>query len=88
MVTCGVTSIYVGTTGTIPTYYRIALPFTASNTGGDAGGGHGQETGQTGNGMLIKVGSNATTAYIWKSADGGAVPANAYFHLSFTYQAA
>ena len=87
MVTCGVTSIYVGTTGTIPTYYTCDLPFTASNTGGEAGGGFGQETGQTGNGVLIKVANNAVTAAIWEY-DGSAVSANAYFALSFTYQAA
>jgi hypothetical protein len=87
MVTCGVTSIYVGTTGTIPTYYTCDLPFTASNTGGESGGGFGQETGQTGNGVLIKVANNSVTAAIWEY-DGSAVAANAYFALSFTYQAA
>ena len=88
MCTVSVTSNYVGTSGTIPTYYNLALPFTAADTAsGMTGGGFGQETGQSGAGMLIKVEDNQTNAIIWKY-DGGAVPANSYFSLSFTYQTA
>ena len=86
MCTVSVTSNYVGTSGTIPTYYLLALPFTAADTAsGMAGGGFGQETGQSGAGMLIKVEDNSTNAIIWRY-NGTAVPANSYFSLSFTYQ--
>jgi hypothetical protein len=86
MCTVGVTSHYVSTTGTV-TYYHLALPFTASNTGGVAGGGFGQEIAQTGAGQLIRVENNTTNAIIWKY-DGGAAAPNSYFSLSFTYQTA
>jgi len=86
MCTVSVTSNYVATSGTVPTYYLLALPFTAADTAsGLAGGGFGQETGQTGAGMLIKVEDNSTNAIIWRY-NGAAVPANSYFSLSFTYQ--
>tara|TARA_R110001606_G_scaffold183540_1_gene330216 strand:- start:467 stop:1831 length:1365 start_codon:yes stop_codon:yes gene_type:complete len=87
MVTVSVTSVYVATSGTIPTNYTISLPFTAASPGAQTGGGFGQETGNTGAGVLIHVGNTASTALIWKY-DGGAVSANAYFALAFTYQSA
>ena len=85
--TVGVTSNYVSTTGTV-TYYNLALPFTAADTAsGMTGGGFGQETGQSGAGVLIKVEDNNSNAIIW-DYDGSTVPANAYFSLAFTYQTA
>ena len=88
MCTVTVRSFYVATSGTIPTYYRVTLPFTAATiTNGMTGGGFGQETGQSGAGMMIKVDSGQTSAIIWKY-DGTAVPANSYFELMFTYMTA
>lgn len=87
MCTISVTSIYVSTSGTVPTYYTIALPFQAANTGGEQGFGSGQETAQSGKQLLIHVGNSATTAYIW-TYTGGAVPANSYFSFGITYQTA
>ena len=88
MCTVTVRSFYVATSGTIPTYYRVTLPFTAATiTNGMTGGGFGQETGQSGAGMMIKVDSAQTSAIIWKY-DGTAVPANSYFELMFTYMTA
>ena len=84
MCTIGVNSYYVPTSGTIPTSYSMALPFNAAS-GGETGGGFGQETAQTGTGVLIHVHGGATVAVIWEY-DGTAVPANAYFELAFTYQ--
>jgi len=83
--TVGVTSNYVETSGTV-TYYNLALPFTGADTaGGMVGGGFGQETGQSGHGMLIKVEDNSSNAIMWKY-HGGVAPANSYFSLAFTYQ--
>jgi hypothetical protein len=88
MCTVTVRSFYVATSGTIPTYYRVTLPFTAATiTNGMTGGGFGQETGQSGAGMMIKVDSGQTSAIIWKY-DGTPVPANSYFELMFTYMTA
>ena len=87
MCTVSIISNYVATSGTIPTYYNVSLPFTANTNGGQQGGGFGQETGQTGAGMLIHVGNGSSNAIIWKY-NGGAVPANSYFSLTFTYQTA
>jgi len=87
MVTVTITSVYVQTSGTIPTYYTVSLPFSAGSTGGLQGFGFGQETGQSGAGMMVHVANSATTAIIWKY-NGGAVPANSYFSFGFTYQTA
>jgi hypothetical protein len=85
MCTVAVTSNYVPTSGTIPTSYSLALPFAASNTGGQSGTGFGQETGQSGAGVLIGIPNNSASAVIWRY-NGSAVPANSYFSIGFTYQ--
>tara|TARA_R110000824_G_scaffold251905_1_gene440526 strand:- start:2032 stop:3348 length:1317 start_codon:yes stop_codon:yes gene_type:complete len=87
MCTVSITSNYVQTSGTIPTYYYVSLPFTAATTGGLQGFGFGQETGQSGAGMMIQVANSGTVAIIWKY-NGGAVPANSYFSIGFQYQTA
>ena len=83
MCTVSIHSSYVQTTGTIPTNYTVSLPFQA-HTGG-VSTGFGVETGQSGKGLLIQINSQSTTAAIWTYISG-AVPANSYFALGFTYQ--
>jgi hypothetical protein len=87
MVTVAVQSHYVSTSGTVPTWYLMTLPFAAGTIGGQAGNGSGQEVAQTGVSVFISVGNNASTAVI-KATNGAAPPANAWFNFGFTYQTA
>ena len=85
MVTIGIESYVVSTTGTI-TYLKVTLPFTA-NSGGANFTSMGDEFGQTGSGMQLKIGSNSTYMTI-KEYDGTPPPHNGYFALGITYQTA
>ena len=78
-------SYIVTTTGTI-TAYVLTLPFQAEAN--SPASGMAEEFGQTGSGLKLLIGGNATTVVMDLYSGANFTAANAYMRGSITYQTA